>query len=177
MRAFSRGRGDAFVRWDRSRADSTRAAPPIERHTRHLDRSRRPETRAGRSGARTASSEPSISVEADSDATTTVASRRRRARADFRTRPSLLHLSQIEERNLLSVGYKNVIGACRASRRILSSIEDKERAKSNDAHAASIKSYRAKVEGLNDICEEILQILEHLIVEQTSDELRCSTTR
>ena len=90
----------------------------------------------------------------------------------FRTRPSLLHLSQIEERNLLSVGYKNVIGARRASWRILSSIEDKERAKSNDAHAASIKSYRAKVEKeLNDICEEILQILDaHLIVEQTSDE-------
>ena len=45
--------------------------PPIERHTRHLDRSRRPETRARRPGAhpyaRTASSEPSrrISVEAD----------------------------------------------------------------------------------------------------------------
>ena len=90
----------------------------------------------------------------------------------FRTRPSPLRLSQIEERNLLSVGYKNVIGARRASWRILSSIEDKERAKSNDAHAASIKSYRAKVEKeLNDICEEILQILDaHLIVEQTSDE-------
>jgi 14-3-3 protein epsilon len=40
----------------------------------------------------------------------------------------LCHTQQIEERNLLSVGYKNVIGARRASWRILSSIEDKERA-------------------------------------------------
>ena len=31
----------------------------------------------------------------------------------------------VDERNLLSVGYKNVIGARRASWRILNSIEDK----------------------------------------------------
>ena len=36
---------------------------------------------------------------------------------------------QVEERNLLSVGYKNVIGARRASWRILSSIEQKEESK------------------------------------------------
>jgi hypothetical protein len=54
---------------------------------------------------------------------------------------------QIEERNLLSVGYKNVIGARRASWRILSSIEDKERMKSNEANSGQIKVYRAKVGG------------------------------
>ena len=90
----------------------------------------------------------------------------------FRTRPSLLHLSQIEERNLLSVGYKNVIGARRASWRILSSIEDKERSQRGDANGASIATYRVKVEKeLDDICQEILAILdEHLIVEHASDE-------
>jgi 14-3-3 protein epsilon len=79
---------------------------------------------------------------------------------------------QIEERNLLSVGYKNVIGARRASWRILSSIEDKERSKRNEANGASIATYRAKVEKeLDDICKEILAILdEHLIVEHASDE-------
>ncbi|KAI4383343.1 hypothetical protein MLD38_009192 [Melastoma candidum] len=38
----------------------------------------------------------------------------------------------IEERNLLSVGYKNVIGSRRASWRILSSIEQKEETRGNE---------------------------------------------
>ena len=83
-----------------------------------------------------------------------------------------IHHRQIEERNLLSVGYKNVIGARRASWRILSSIEDKERSQRGDANGASIATYRVKVEKeLDDICQEILAILdEHLIVEHASDE-------
>ena len=84
----------------------------------------------------------------------------------------MCHTQQIEERNLLSVGYKNVIGARRASWRILSSIEDKERAKSNEANSGQIKSYRSKVENeLTSICKEILSILDnHLIVDSASDE-------
>jgi 14-3-3 protein epsilon len=71
----------------------------------------------------------------------------------------------VEERNLLSVAYKNVIGARRASWRIISSIEQKEEGRGNDAHAATIRSYRTKIEAeLAKICDGILALLDsHLV--------------
>ncbi|KAK1313260.1 hypothetical protein QJS10_CPA06g02203 [Acorus calamus] len=71
----------------------------------------------------------------------------------------------VEERNLLSVAYKNVIGARRASWRIISSIEQKEESRGNEDHVAAIKEYRATIEAeLGKICGGILGLLEsHLI--------------
>ncbi|KAJ3309741.1 hypothetical protein HDV04_005786 [Boothiomyces sp. JEL0838] len=71
----------------------------------------------------------------------------------------------VEERNLLSVAYKNVIGARRASWRIVSSIEAKEESKGNDAQVGKIKEYRVKIESeLFDVCSDILSVLDqHLI--------------
>ncbi|KAF9651728.1 14-3-3 1 protein [Thelephora ganbajun] len=71
----------------------------------------------------------------------------------------------VEERNLLSVAYKNVIGARRASWRIVSSIEQKEESKGNEAQVTMIKGYREKIESeLAKICEDILEVLDkHLI--------------
>lgn len=70
-----------------------------------------------------------------------------------------------EERNLLSVAYKNVIGARRASWRIISSIEQKEENKASEDKKAMIKAYREKVElELREICNDILTVLEkHLV--------------
>jgi len=78
----------------------------------------------------------------------------------------------VEERNLLSVAYKNVIGARRASWRIVSSIEQKEESKGNEAQVVMIKGYREKIESeLAKICEDILAVLEkHLIPSAASGE-------
>jgi len=78
----------------------------------------------------------------------------------------------VEERNLLSVAYKNVIGARRASWRIISSIEQKEDGKGSDTKVEMIKKYRNQVEKeLRDICQDILDVLDkHLIVSATSGE-------
>ncbi|XP_022666048.1 14-3-3 protein epsilon-like isoform X1 [Varroa jacobsoni] len=71
----------------------------------------------------------------------------------------------VEERNLLSVAYKNVIGARRASWRIISSIEQKEENKGGETRLGMIKDYRVQVEQeLRGICDDILAVLDkHLI--------------
>ncbi|KAK4387710.1 14-3-3-like protein C [Sesamum angolense] len=75
----------------------------------------------------------------------------------------------VEERNLLSVAYKNVIGARRASWRIISSIEQKEESKGNDDHVSSIKEYRSKIETeLSGICDGILQLLDKRLIPSAS---------
>ena len=59
-----------------------------------------------------------------------------------------------EERNLLSVAYKNVVGSRRSSWRVVSSLEQKS---DNDARKDMAKSYRVKIEEeLQEICEEVL---------------------
>ncbi|KAJ2878848.1 Protein bmh2 [Coemansia asiatica] len=78
----------------------------------------------------------------------------------------------VEERNLLSVAYKNVIGARRASWRIISSIEQKETAKENKHHVEIVSAQRKVVEGeLSNICKDILSVLDnHLLKRATSGE-------
>ena len=78
----------------------------------------------------------------------------------------------VEERNLLSVAYKNVVGARRAAWRIISSIEQKEESKGNADRVALIKDYRSKIETeLSKICEGILSLLDaHLIPSASTPE-------
>ncbi|KAH7656695.1 14-3-3 protein [Dioscorea alata] len=77
-----------------------------------------------------------------------------------------------EERNLLSVGYKNVIGARRASWRILSSVEQKEEAKGNEPNVRRIMDYMKRIEDeLTKICNDILSIIAiHLLPSSTAGE-------
>merc|ERR1711962_690939 len=80
----------------------------------------------------------------------------------------------VEERNLLSVAYKNVIGARRASWRIISSIEQKEESKGGEEKLEMIRTYRIQVEKeLKDICSDILGLLDkHLIPTASAGESR-----
>ncbi|BFG19307.1 hypothetical protein CerSpe_055810 [Prunus speciosa] len=74
-----------------------------------------------------------------------------------------------EERNLVSVGYKNVIGARRVSWRILSSIEQKEEAKGSEQNAMRIKEYRQRVEDeLAKICHDILTVIDYHLLPSAS---------
>jgi 14-3-3 protein epsilon len=71
----------------------------------------------------------------------------------------------VEERNLLSVAYKNLIGARRASWRIITNIESKEENKSENSKMAMTKKYRSQVEKeLRDICQDILDLLDKNLV-------------
>lgn len=71
----------------------------------------------------------------------------------------------VEERNLLSVAYKNVIGARRASWRIISSLEQKEEGKSGEDKASISKTYRMTIEKeLKDICSDVLNIIDKFLI-------------
>jgi len=71
----------------------------------------------------------------------------------------------IEERNLLSVAYKNAVGSRRASWRIVSSIEQKEISKGNQSNVDIAASYRQKIEKeLSTICDEIINLLKDNLI-------------
>jgi 14-3-3 protein beta/theta/zeta len=70
-----------------------------------------------------------------------------------------------EERNLLSVAYKNVVGARRSSWRVISSIESK----SDQGKQAIAQNYRMKIEReLKEICEQVLNLLKDYLIPKAS---------
>ncbi|KAM0281915.1 hypothetical protein ACHAQH_003260 [Verticillium albo-atrum] len=71
----------------------------------------------------------------------------------------------VDERNLLSVAYKNVVGTRRASWRIISSIEQKEESKGSDKHVTTIREYRNKIEAeLEQVCQDVLDVLDESLI-------------
>jgi len=62
-----------------------------------------------------------------------------------------------EERNLLSVAYKNVVGARRSAWRVISSIESKLDENDVKMDAQCTKKYKEKiVKELKDLCDEVV---------------------
>jgi 14-3-3 protein epsilon len=75
----------------------------------------------------------------------------------------------VEERNLLSVAYKNAVGSRRAAWRIITSVEQKEKSKGNEENGKFAKEYCAKVESeLDKICTTILDLLDKNLIEKAS---------
>ncbi|XP_065840381.1 14-3-3-like protein [Oscarella lobularis] len=73
-----------------------------------------------------------------------------------------------EERNLLSVAYKNVVGARRSSWRVVSSLADK---KGNEGAVDETKKYQETiVDELSKICAQVLKLLDELLIPKSDYE-------
>ncbi|KAM4625496.1 tyrosine 3-monooxygenase/tryptophan 5-monooxygenase activation protein, theta polypeptide b isoform 1-T3 [Polymixia lowei] len=73
-----------------------------------------------------------------------------------------------EERNLLSVAYKNVVGARRSAWRVISSIGQKT--EGSDKKIQMVNEYREKVESeLRDICNDVLELLNKYLIENSTN--------
>lgn len=73
-----------------------------------------------------------------------------------------------EERNLLSVAYKNVVGARRSSWRVISSIEQK--IEGSEQKQSMAREYREKIEKeLSEVCRDVLDLLDSHLVPKASN--------
>jgi len=71
----------------------------------------------------------------------------------------------VEERNLLSVAYKNAVGSRRAAWRIIKSVQEKETNKGNTEQTGYANEYRLKVETeLQEICDRIIGLLDKNLI-------------
>jgi 14-3-3 protein epsilon len=76
----------------------------------------------------------------------------------------------VEERNILSVAYKNVVGNRRTAWRVLNSIEQKEARRGNEENKGRATAYKEKVEGeLRSFCREILRLIDSDLLPHTND--------
>lgn len=76
-----------------------------------------------------------------------------------------------EERNLLSVAYKNVVGVRRSSWRVVSSIEQRAETRAATGSTGSqmqlpwIREFRTKIEGeITSICQDIIDLLDKSVL-------------
>ncbi|KMZ62554.1 14-3-3-like protein gf14-6 [Zostera marina] len=75
----------------------------------------------------------------------------------------------VEEHNLFSVAYKNIVGSRPVAWRIVSSIEQKEDSRKNDDHVAIVKKYRANIETeLSKVCSWIVVLLDSQFIPSTA---------
>jgi len=75
-----------------------------------------------------------------------------------------------EQRNLLSVAFKNVVGARRSAWRIISSIEQKQMKDKSDISESLASKYREEIEReLQQRCMEVLELIDKHLLIDTAD--------
>ena len=76
-----------------------------------------------------------------------------------------------EQRNILSVAFKNVVGTRRAAWRVLSSIQKKENNKGNSDNVAKVKTYKQTIEKeMTDLCNDLLDLLTDVLIPACKNE-------
>jgi 14-3-3 protein epsilon len=75
-----------------------------------------------------------------------------------------------DERNLLSIAYKNTITLRRTAIRTLSAYEAKERRKEDSAYLSYIVEYKKRVEDeLEKLCDKIIKSIDHYLLPKSTD--------
>jgi 14-3-3 protein epsilon len=76
----------------------------------------------------------------------------------------------LDERNILSAGFKNIIGGKRSSWRLLQNLERKEEKKGNNGNLNGVRDVKKKVENeMRKICDDIQGILDKFLVPNAKD--------
>lgn len=76
-----------------------------------------------------------------------------------------------EERNLLSVAYKNVVGSRRSAWRVISSIEMKQKENEDATKSNLAAEYKKTIEQeLEDVCKDVLTLLSEFLIPKDSAE-------
>ena len=79
----------------------------------------------------------------------------------------------VDVRNLLSVGFKNLIGSRRAAWRTVSAIEQN---KKYEQYSDNCKEYKTKIETeLADLCEDIIKAVQDFSIPKTGDNSESKT--
>lgn len=76
----------------------------------------------------------------------------------------------LDERNILSNGFKNIIGSKRSSWRLLQNLEKKEEKKGNEANFQSVNDVKTKVENeMRKICDDVQDVLDKHLLPSAKD--------
>ncbi len=76
----------------------------------------------------------------------------------------------MDERNILSAGFKNIIGGKRSSWRLLQNLERKEEKKGNSSNLNGVKEIKSKVEfEMRKICDDVQSILDKHLIPNSKD--------